>query len=305
MSDYQEQYNLNTERNDEFLELFRKDLEDHGMKEKSIEGHIFNVDFYINDYVPYYEVRTMEEGCSIDISDFFGDFFIRKCSWASVSSMKNTAASIKKFYKCMVDNEFVTKEQYKELKKEIKENLDTWQNRLVAYQNGQEDWDCDEVLEEIVPVMIEDVVDAFLTSVPNWEQYYDTQTGKIVMLPMYYEDFSYSQEQERLIKEIDAQEERYIVLPNLDTLDSYSIMSDYADSQENKTYKKALIQALEGPRAIYDFMKLVQESSDLENYNFFKVETIVCTMIEWAIEYEIPFDLRHEDIQKLIEEMTN
>lgn len=306
MNDYQEQYDLNKERNDEFLNLFRQDLEKHGLKEKSIEGHLENVDFYINDYLPHYEVYPMEEGCSYQIMGFLGDFFIRKCCWSTPNSIKNYAKSIKKFYKCMVENEFVSKEDYKVLTSIIKDEMENWQKRCEAYNNGDENWDCDnyEEGEALVPVMIEDVVDAFLTTAPNWEQYYDVCTGEIIMLPMYYEDFPYSDEQDKLMKKVDEEEGRYIVLPNLDIVDAYSLMKDYADNQEDAAYGKELNTALAGKRALYDFMKLVQDRCDLENYNFFKVETIICTMIEWAIEYELPCDSRNEDIKKLIDEMV-
>ena len=46
---------------------------------------------------------TMEEGVTM-LGDFLGDFFIRKCMWSTPATVKTTATSLKKFYKCMAEH---------------------------------------------------------------------------------------------------------------------------------------------------------------------------------------------------------
>ena len=68
----------------------------------------------------------MDEGVYM-IDMFLGYFFIRKCMWSTPASIKSTAASIKKFYKCMLDHGKIEKEDYNSLCSEIKEGMSDWQ----------------------------------------------------------------------------------------------------------------------------------------------------------------------------------
>ena len=47
--DYEKEVERTRQRNNELLELFRSDLEAKGLAEKTINRHISNVDFYINE----------------------------------------------------------------------------------------------------------------------------------------------------------------------------------------------------------------------------------------------------------------
>lgn len=53
------------------------------------------MELYLNEYLTYYGVTKMEDS-GYEINMFLGDFFIRKCLWSSVSSIKENASSIKK-----------------------------------------------------------------------------------------------------------------------------------------------------------------------------------------------------------------
>ena len=63
----------------------------------------------------------MEEGC-FTLEEFF-QFFIHKCMWSMPSSVRSMGASLKKFYKCMLENEKIKKESYDFFIAEIKENI--------------------------------------------------------------------------------------------------------------------------------------------------------------------------------------
>lgn len=78
---------------------------------------------YINDYLNYYELDKMEDGIYF-IKSFLGGWFIEKCLWTSKTSIKETAASIKKFYQCMSEKNYVTTKDYKSLCQELKDSMD-------------------------------------------------------------------------------------------------------------------------------------------------------------------------------------
>lgn len=70
--------------NAELLELYENDLD--GLSEKTIQRHLRNM-------------------------------------WSTPGSIKSTATSIKKFYKCMLDHKKIEKDQYQLLCETIKENM--------------------------------------------------------------------------------------------------------------------------------------------------------------------------------------
>lgn len=133
-----EQYEKNCDtirkNNNKLLTLFEEDLNASGLSKKTISRHLSNVDFYINTYLLREGDNSMEYGLQA-IDDFLGDFFIRKCMWSTPGNIKSTAASIKKFYKCMLEHGKITKEQFQFLCSVIREGMDTWQNDCAIYND--------------------------------------------------------------------------------------------------------------------------------------------------------------------------
>ena len=121
--DYEKEMEKTRKTNDKYLSKFESWLKNKGLKEKTIRSHVSNADLYINDYLNYYDFTKMEEGYSM-ISNFLGDWFIRKCMWSTAYSIKTTAASIKKFYNCMMELGHVTKDDYQILCDIIKEEME-------------------------------------------------------------------------------------------------------------------------------------------------------------------------------------
>ena len=123
------------QRNQAYLDLFQHSLEESGLKPKTIQNHLDNVDFFINTYLLHYDVQDMEAGCHA-VGGFLGDFFIRKCMWSSPTSIKANAASFKKFYKCMLEHGHIAQESYDDLVAIIKEDLELWQEDCRAFDAG-------------------------------------------------------------------------------------------------------------------------------------------------------------------------
>ena len=122
------------QENAALLEEFKNHLASKGLSQKTINCHMSNVDFYINDYLLYDDVRTMADGVS-RVDDFLGYFFIRKCMWSTPGTIKSTAASIKKFYQCMADNGRILKADYNYLCDVIKDNMPEWQLDCEQYND--------------------------------------------------------------------------------------------------------------------------------------------------------------------------
>lgn len=120
--------------NYEYLILFQEDLENAGLKDKTIYNHLSNANLFITDFLIYHMDATMEEGVTM-IGDFLGDFFIRKCMWSTPATVKTTATSLKKFYKSMADHGKIEKKDYDYVCRDIKESMTYWQECCAEYNN--------------------------------------------------------------------------------------------------------------------------------------------------------------------------
>lgn len=132
--DYLDFSEKNEDTNYEYLILFQEDLENAGLKDKTIYNHLSNADLFINDFLIYHMDATMEEGVTM-LGDFLGDFFIRKCMWSTPATVKTTAASLKKFYKCMAEHGKIEKKDYDYVCRDIKESMEYWQESCKSYNN--------------------------------------------------------------------------------------------------------------------------------------------------------------------------
>ncbi|NLK75976.1 MAG: recombinase [Clostridiales bacterium] len=127
-------------RNAAYLEEFKEDMYNVGLKEKTISRHYKNVDFYINEYLLREEPLEMINGTSpFKIDDFLGYFFIHKCMWSTPSTIKSTAASIKKFYKSMLQRGYIDELNYRELIETIRDNMDYWLEKCEVYNAPDDD----------------------------------------------------------------------------------------------------------------------------------------------------------------------
>lgn len=137
MDDYA-QYEKDCERiraeNEELLSEFENWLQHANLTEKTIDKHIGNVDFYINEYLLYEDATAAKEG-ALEIGFFLGYWFIKKAMWASKASIKSNAASLKKFYTFLHEKGEVKKEDLDILKETIKEEMPEWITTLRRYDD--------------------------------------------------------------------------------------------------------------------------------------------------------------------------
>ena len=111
--------------NNVLLDGFEKWLSRSGLKEKTIRKHMQNTDFYINDYLLYDDCTRAKDGVS-SLNGFFNWFFPRKAMWSSKAATKETAASLKKFYKYLAELGATKPADYLFLLSEIKSEMPEW-----------------------------------------------------------------------------------------------------------------------------------------------------------------------------------
>ena len=132
--EYERECDKIRQTNEELLTLFEEELQDSGLSAKTVRRHLSNAEFYINEYLLREEPRPMEDGIT-ELDMFLGFFFIRKCMWSTPGTIKSTAASIKKFYKCMMNHGKISKDDYVYLCDDIKENMEQWQTDCAVYND--------------------------------------------------------------------------------------------------------------------------------------------------------------------------
>jgi len=121
--------------NEIYLAGFGKWLKSKGLSQKTIDTHIANVDFYINDYLCYYDMLDVSRGCH-EIYGFLGNWFIRKAMWASCAHIKSNAAGIKKFYAYLLEQKVIKQGDYDVLCETIKEYMPDWLEEMRRYDES-------------------------------------------------------------------------------------------------------------------------------------------------------------------------
>lgn len=97
MLDDYEQYEIECERiresNKELLDDFAAWLRKSNLTVKTVNKHVDNIDFYINEYLLYEDATDPQEGV-YSVSMFLGYWFIKKAMWASAASIKRQCSEL-------------------------------------------------------------------------------------------------------------------------------------------------------------------------------------------------------------------
>jgi len=120
--------------NKKIISGFEAWLSSQGLSQKTINKHTSNIDFYVNDYLLYEEAVEAKDGAE-EIGMFLGYWFIRKAMWANKSSIKENAASLKRFYQYMYESDKVSEEDFFALKETIKEEMSEWLATMSRYDD--------------------------------------------------------------------------------------------------------------------------------------------------------------------------
>jgi hypothetical protein len=131
---YEKERDAIREINGLHLAGFETWLKSSGLSKKTIDKHVSNVDFYVNEFLCYYDAEDVQQGC-YRIGQFLGDWFIRKAMWSSCSGIKSNAASFKKFYAYMLAVKVIEQKDYDILCETIKEELPEWLEAMRRYDD--------------------------------------------------------------------------------------------------------------------------------------------------------------------------
>jgi len=120
--------------NERLLNEFEAWLKSSGLSEKTTNNHVSNIGFYINEYLLYEDATAAKDGVHA-VEMFLGYWFIRKAMWASQSSIKGNATSLKKFYTFLREKDVIDKEDLSDLQETIKEGMSEWLATLGRYDD--------------------------------------------------------------------------------------------------------------------------------------------------------------------------
>jgi hypothetical protein len=120
--------------NKKLINIFSRWLADNGLKQKTINVHTNNVDFYINEFLLYEDAIEPQNGM-FSISMYLGYWFIKKAGWSSVSAIKSNAGSLKKFYAFLVEQQMIEPDDYSEFLAIIKEEMPEWTATMQRYDD--------------------------------------------------------------------------------------------------------------------------------------------------------------------------
>ena len=130
-------------RNENLIYNFRGWLKRSGLGEKTIDKHVDNISFFLNEFVTYQDISineneitlcNAEDGIDL-VGEFLGYWFIKKAMWSDERSIKSNITSIKKFYAFMQRLNLISKDDLQGLNKEIKENKDEWIDAVNRYND--------------------------------------------------------------------------------------------------------------------------------------------------------------------------
>jgi site-specific recombinase XerD len=124
--------------NKRLLSEFELTLKSSGLSKNTINNHVSNIDFYVNEYLLYEDAIEAKDGVDA-VGMFLGYWFIIKAMWASKSSIKGNATSLKKFYAFLYEKGLIEKDDLDNLKETIKEDMPEWLATLDRYDDPSVD----------------------------------------------------------------------------------------------------------------------------------------------------------------------
>ena len=122
------------ETNKPLLIEFEHSLKSSGLSKTTINNHVSNIDFYVNEYLLYEDAIEAKDGVGA-VGMFLGYWFIKKAMWASQTNVKGNATSLKKFYTFLYERGLIKKDELDDLKETIKEDMPEWLATLDRYDN--------------------------------------------------------------------------------------------------------------------------------------------------------------------------
>ena len=116
------------------MKQFSAWLESKGLTPKTVDRHVANADFFVNEYLLYDDAVRPAEGWH-RIDSFLGYWFIRKAMWANPASIRSNATSLKKFYAFLQEMRIVDMVALEAVRESVKEGLAEWIATVKRYDD--------------------------------------------------------------------------------------------------------------------------------------------------------------------------
>lgn len=126
-AEYYEHGKEMTIRNCYLIRYFADDLAGiNHLGENTIQTHVDNMDFYLN-YYAVDRAKNAEQAVDEELfDDYMEEWFPRKAGWCSLTSMKSTCASMKKFCIWLKNNSLISQKHLETIENFIKQNRNRW-----------------------------------------------------------------------------------------------------------------------------------------------------------------------------------
>lgn len=132
------------EEGDYWLDRWLNFMETQHLAQSTMDNHYRNVQTFLH-YLAGYEGGRVRD-TPYYACGYLGNYFIRKCSWSTPSSISTTATSLRRFCAFLVQEGCITKAASDEMSRDIRENIDSWKQECAEYNSGSMPFSMDEVL---------------------------------------------------------------------------------------------------------------------------------------------------------------
>lgn len=113
--------------NESYLAGFADYLRRKGISEKTVNKHLDNVSLFLNVYLLDEDVPPLPGGCLM-MDDYLGRYLIERPVYTSPAMISESATSIKRFYKHMLEEDQIFKEDYSALLEDIRLGWPMWRD---------------------------------------------------------------------------------------------------------------------------------------------------------------------------------
>ena len=127
------------ETNNILIQAFKESMVQQNLGTATVRNHYQNVRLFVNDYLLFEEIAP-EDGYD-EISEFLGDWAIRKNVIISEYALRQYASSLKKFYQFLCGKGRIDKKVLQSVNQTIKDEMPEWVENLREFEEEMELYD--------------------------------------------------------------------------------------------------------------------------------------------------------------------
>ncbi|MDO4537948.1 MAG: plasmid pRiA4b ORF-3 family protein [Coriobacteriales bacterium] len=120
-----------TTENNSLLIMFEKHLSDSGLHPRTVQNHLDNVYFFLDEYLMRRRTSAVDGLHSVE--DYLGNWLINTYE-SSKTFLKNCASSLNKFYQWMASCGYVDSEEQKRVQRNVRAHLSEWAAEIPPYR---------------------------------------------------------------------------------------------------------------------------------------------------------------------------